>query len=89
MVTESPYKKALSMTGMGAIMGVIFFFSGLSQLATMPRPNWTLTIMGLLMMIVFTLLFLWVDEHGQKYLSTTGYKGGRPFADISFFKDFR
>ena len=89
MVVDSPYKKALSMTGLGTVMGIIFFLSGLSQLATLPRPNWILVILGFLMMVVFGSIFRWVEKHGKKHLSTTGYIGGRPFEDVSFFSEFQ
>ena len=89
MVIHSPYKKALNLTAMITIFGVIFFLVGLSQMATLPGPNWILVIMGLITGTVGSLLFRWVEKSGKKHLSTTGYRIGKPFEDVSFEDDFR
>ncbi|MFQ5475176.1 MAG: hypothetical protein ACE5DM_05035, partial [Candidatus Nanoarchaeia archaeon] len=70
MVRESPYQKAVSLTGMISVFGFVVLMTGISQLATMPRPRWILVWLGL-GTLVFGLLMLWyVSKCGREWLST-------------------
>jgi len=65
MVRESPYQKALSMAGIMAVFGFVIAMTGLSQLATVSRPNWIIVFVGLVTM-AFGLLSLCLASSDQE-----------------------
>ena len=76
MVHESPYQKAMSMTGIMAILGFVITLTGLSQLLSVGEPHWFLVVFGLVIATIGLILLRLVHKYGKDYLSTTSYISG-------------